>query len=172
MKSDANVVAVKRDTPLLQSAETQIGASVAVASALTVLLADVFALYIKNKNFHWHMSGPHFRDFHLMLDEHADQLFSMTDEIAERVRKTGGTTIRSIGQISRLQTVVDNESDHVAPADMLAELHEDEKALTLRMLSTHELCDLAGDVATASLLENWIDQAQRRSWFLFESTRA
>jgi len=136
-----------------------------------VLLADVFALYIKTKNFHWHLSGPHFRDFHLMFDDHADQLFAMTDDIAERVRKIGGTTIRSIGQISKLQTILDNNANQVAPIDMLNELHEDEKLIAARMQSTHKLCDEAGDIATASLLENWIDQSQRRSWFLFESTR-
>ena len=139
--------------------------------ALNALLADVFGLYLKTKNFHWHMSGPHFRDYHLLLDEHGDQLFAMTDDIAERVRKIGGTTIRSIGHIARLQRVADNDADYVTPEDMLAELHEDEKALVLRMREVHSLCDDAEDVATASLLENWIDQTQRRSWFLFEATR-
>jgi starvation-inducible DNA-binding protein len=143
-----------------------------IAGGLNALLADVFALYLKTKNFHWHMSGPHFRDYHLLLDDHGDQLFAMTDEIAERVRKIGGTTIRSIGHIARLQRVLDNDADFVTPADMLSELHEDEKALTLRMRAVHELCDQERDVATASLLENWIDQSQRRSWFLFEATRA
>jgi len=143
-----------------------------IAGGLNALLADVFALYLKTKNFHWHMSGPHFRDYHLLLDDHGDQLFAMTDEIAERVRKIGGTTIRSIGHIARLQRVLDNDADFVTPADMLSELHEDEKALTLRMRAVHELCDQERDVATASLLENWIDQSQRRVWFLFEATRA
>ena len=143
-----------------------------IAGGLNALLADVFALYLKTKNFHWHMSGPHFRDYHLLLDDHGDQLFSMTDEIAERVRKIGATTIRSIGNIARLQRVLDNDADFVTPADMLSELREDEKALTLRMRAVHELCDDEGDVATASLLENWIDQSQRRVWFLFEATRA
>lgn len=142
-----------------------------VAKELNVLLADVFALFIKTKNFHWHMSGPHFRDFHLMLDDHADQLFGMTDEIAERVRKIRCTTLRSIGEIAKLQTIVDNDSDHVTPSDMLKELYADEKLLTSRMHAIHTLCDEAGDIATASLLENWIDVSQRRSWFLFESTR-
>jgi starvation-inducible DNA-binding protein len=142
-----------------------------ISVGLNALLADVFALYIKSKNFHWHMSGPHFRDFHLMLDEHADQLFAMTDEIAERVRKIGGTTIRSIGQIAKLQSILDNEADFVAPLAMLDELYKDEKMVELRMRSAHELCGQAGDVATASLLENWIDQSQRRSWFLLETTR-
>jgi starvation-inducible DNA-binding protein len=142
-----------------------------VANELNVLLADVFALYIKTKNFHWHMSGPHFRDFHLLLDENADQLFSMTGEIAERVRKIRCTTIRSIGQIAKLQTIVDNDSDELTPDDMLKELYADEMLLNSRMHAAHTLCDEAGDIATASLLENWIDQSQRRSWFLFESTR-
>jgi starvation-inducible DNA-binding protein len=142
-----------------------------ISGALNALLADVFALYLKTKNFHWHMSGPHFRDYHLLLDDHADQLFAMIDEIAERVRKIGGTTIRSIGHIARLQRISDNDAEFVTPAGMLSELHEDEKVLTLSMRAVHSLCDDAGDVATASLLENWIDQSQRRSWFLFEATR-
>jgi starvation-inducible DNA-binding protein len=142
-----------------------------ISGGLNALLADVFALYLKTKNFHWHMSGPHFRDYHLLLDDHGDQLLAMTDEIAERVRKIGGTTVRSIGQIARLQRVLDNDADFVTPPDMLSELREDEKALTLRMRSVHTLCADAEDVATASLLENWIDQSQRRSWFLFEATR-
>lgn len=143
-----------------------------LTGALNALLADTFALYLKTKNFHWHMSGPHFRDYHLLLDEHGDQLFAMTDDIAERVRKIGGTTIRSIGHIARLQRIADNDADYVTAADMLSELREDEKALVLSMRSVHDLCDDSGDVATASLLENWIDQAQRRIWFLFEATRS
>jgi starvation-inducible DNA-binding protein len=143
-----------------------------ITGALNALLADVFSLYLKTKNFHWHMSGPHFRDYHLLLDDHGDQIFAMTDDIAERVRKIGGTTIRSIGHIARLQRIPDNDADYVTPQDMLSELHEDEKALVLSMRAVHTLCDDAGDVATASLLENWIDQTQRRSWFLFETTRS
>ncbi|MGD0831487.1 MAG: DNA starvation/stationary phase protection protein [Terracidiphilus sp.] len=142
-----------------------------ISGALNALLADVFSLYLKTKNFHWHMSGPHFRDYHLLLDDHAGQLFAMTDDIAERVRKIGGTTIRSIGHIARLQRIPDNDAEFVTPADMLSELHEDEKALTLSMRAVHALCDDGGDVATASLLEVWIDQSQRRGWFLFEATR-
>jgi starvation-inducible DNA-binding protein len=142
-----------------------------IAGALNAMLADVFSLYLKTKNFHWHMSGPHFRDYHLLLDDHGDQLFAMTDDIAERVRKIGGTTIRSIGHITHLQRIPDNDADYVTPKDMLSELHENEKALTLSMRAAHTLCDDAGDVATASLLENWIDESQRRSWFLFEMTR-
>ena len=142
-----------------------------IAGALNALLADVFALYLKTKNFHWHMSGPHFRDYHLLLDDHGDQLFAMTDEIAERVRKIGGTTLRSIGHIARLQRIPDNDAEYVTPADMLSELREDEKALVSSMRAVHTVCDEAGDVATASLLENWIDQGERRVWFLFEATR-
>jgi starvation-inducible DNA-binding protein len=142
-----------------------------VAGALKILLADVFALYIKTKNFHWHVSGPHFRDYHLMLDEQGAQLFAITDDIAERARKIGGTTLRSIGQISRSQRVLDNDADFVTPDDMLAELRDDNKQLAASMRVTHGVCDEHDDVATASLLENWIDEAERRVWFLFEATR-
>ena len=142
-----------------------------ITGALNALLADVFSLYLKTKNFHWHMSGPHFRDYHLLLDEHADQIFAMTDDIAERVRKIGGTTVRSIGHVARLHRIADNDAEYVTPEDMLAELRENELALIHSMRSAHDLCDEANDVATASLLENWIDQAQRRNWFLFEATR-
>jgi starvation-inducible DNA-binding protein len=161
----------RQEAPLLAHTDIDQESVQNISGALNALLADVFALYIKVKNFHWHMSGPHFRDFHLMLDDHADQLYGMTDEIAERVRKVGGTTLRSIGHIARLQRILDNDADYVTPKDMLSELHEDEKAIVLSMRAVHTLCDDAGDVATASLLENWIDQSQRRSWFLFESTR-
>jgi starvation-inducible DNA-binding protein len=139
-----------------------------ISAELTVLLSDVFALYLKTKNFHWHMSGPHFRDYHLMLDDQGDQLFAMTDAIAERVRKIGGTTVRSIGQISRLQRIMDNNAEYVEPLDMIAELREDNAILTRNMREFHPLCDKAGDVATASLLENWIDETEKRTWFLFE----
>jgi starvation-inducible DNA-binding protein len=142
-----------------------------ISGGLTTLLADVFALYIKTKNFHWHMSGPHFRDYHLLLDEQGEQLFAVTDAIAERVRKIGGTTLRSIGEISRLQRVLDNDADYVTPQDMLAELRDDNKQLAANMREAHSLCDEHGDVASASLLENWIDEAERRVWFLFESSR-
>jgi starvation-inducible DNA-binding protein len=142
-----------------------------ISGALTILLADVFALYIKTKNFHWHMSGPHFRDYHLLLDEQGEQLFGITDDIAERARKVGGPTLRSIGQISRQQRVLDNDAEYVTPQDMLAELRDDNSQLATSMRETHALCDEHGDVATASLLENWIDQAERRIWFLFEAGR-
>jgi starvation-inducible DNA-binding protein len=142
-----------------------------LSGALNLALADMFALYLKTKNFHWHMSGPHFRDYHLLLDEHADQIFGATDDIAERVRKIGGTTLRSIGQISRLQRVLDNDADFVTPLDMLAELREDNKQLTVHLRETHGLCDEHGDVATTSMIENWIDEAERRTWFLYEASR-
>ena len=143
-----------------------------LAGALNILLADMFSLYLKTKNFHWHMSGPHFRDYHLLLDEHATQIFATTDDIAERVRKIGGTTVRSIGHVSRLQRVLDNDAEFVTAMDMLAELRDDNKQLAASMRETHGLCEEHGDVATASLLEVWIDEAERRTWFLFETTRA
>src|ERR1700693_991109 len=143
-----------------------------IAGALNALLADVFVLYLKTKNFHWHVSGPHFRDYHLLLDEHGAQIFAMTDDIAERARKIGGTTLRSIGHISRLQRLLNNDADFVTPMDMLAELRDDNKQLTASLRETHGLCDEEGDVASASLLETWIDEAERRTWFLFESTRS
>jgi starvation-inducible DNA-binding protein len=142
-----------------------------ISGALVLLLSDVFALYLKTKNFHWHMSGPHFRDYHLMLDDQSDQIFAMTDAIAERARKIGGTTLRSIGQISRVQRIVDNDAEYVKPLDMIAELRDDNALLTQNMRKVHLLCDEAGDVATASLLENWIDESEKRVWFLFECTR-
>jgi starvation-inducible DNA-binding protein len=142
-----------------------------ISAALAGLLADVFALYMKTKNFHWHMSGPHFRDYHLLLDEHGDQIFAMTDPMAERARKIGGTTLRSIGDISRHQRLLDNDAEYVDPKDMLAELRDDNKALTASLRAVHNVCDDHGDVATASLLEVWIDETERRTWFLFEATR-
>jgi len=142
-----------------------------ISGALNILLADVFGLYLKTKNFHWHVSGRHFRDYHLLLDEQGDQIFATTDAIAERVRKIGGTTLRSIGHIGRLQRILDNDGDFVTPMDMLAELRDDNRQITVAMRETHGLCDEYGDVATASLLENWIDEAERRTWFLFEATR-
>ena len=142
-----------------------------LAGALNTLLADTFALYFKTKNFHWHMSGPHFRDYHLFLDEQADQIFATTDVIAERVRKLGATTVRSIGHISRLQRVLDNDAEFVTPLDMLSELRDDNLQLTSFLRETHALCDEHGDVATTSLIEIWIDEAERRTWFLYEASR-
>jgi starvation-inducible DNA-binding protein len=142
-----------------------------ITAAMNAVLADVFALYVKTKSFHWHVSGPHFRDYHLLLDDQATQLFAMTDVIAERVRKVGGTTLRSIGHISRLSRVLDNDAEYVEPLDMLAELGEDNRALASRMRDVHDLIAEHRDVASASLLENWIDETEQRSWFLFETSR-
>jgi starvation-inducible DNA-binding protein len=167
---NANELAAFQKTSLATPSDIDPQAVEGIATGLNALLADVFAIYLKTKNFHWHMSGPHFRDYHLLLDEHADHLFAITDDIAERVRKIGGTTLRSIGHIARLQRIPDNDADYVEPVDMLSELREDDKALVVRMHAVHKLCDDAGDVATASLLENWIDQAERRIWFLLEIT--
>ena len=142
-----------------------------ISGALNALLADMFALYMKTKNFHWHVSGPNFRDYHLLLDDQAAQIYAATDVIAERVRKVGGATIRSIGHVARLQRVLDNDADYVSPLDMLAELRDDNKQLARRMREAHGVCDEHEDVATASLLENWIDEAEQRVWFLFETSR-
>ena len=161
----------KRKAPLKTPSGLGENAVRDLSGALTQLLADVFALYVKTKNFHWHVSGPHFRDYHLLLDEQAGQIFAMTDDIAERVRKIGGTTIRSIGQIAKMTRVADNDADYVTPDDMLAELREENGALAARMRVVHSLCDEHGDVASASLLENWIDETERRVWFLFETGR-
>lgn len=146
-------------------------AVVEISTSLRQLLADVFALYVKTKNFHWHMSGPHFRDYHLLLDEQAEQIFAMTDAIAERARKLGGTTIHSVGEISRFQSLKDNDEEVVASRDMLVELQGDNQKLTRELRSAHELCDYHGDVATASLIEVWIDETERRQWFLAETLR-
>ena len=142
-----------------------------ISSVLNALLADVFALYLKTKNFHWHMTGQHFRDYHLLLDEQGNQIFAIADDIAERVRKIGGTTLRSIGHIARLQRVADNDEEYVSPKDMLSELHSDNKALVESMRAAHEVTSKANDYATTSLIETWIDEAERRAWFLFETTR-
>ena len=142
-----------------------------IGGALNGILADVFALYFKTKNFHWHISGPHFRDYHLLLDEQADQIFAMGDPIAERIRKIGGPTIRSIGHIAKLQHLSDNDADYVDPLDMLAELREDNKSLATRLRDVHDMVDEFRDIATASLIENWIDETERRTWFLFEASR-
>jgi starvation-inducible DNA-binding protein len=164
-------LAQRRDTPLETRTDLEPAATRDISAAMNAILADVFALYLKTKNFHWHMSGPHFRDYHLLLDEHADQLFAMTDPIAERVRKIGGLTLRSIGQISRTQRVLDNDAEYVEPLDMLAELADDNKTMTARLREAHNVCDEHRDVATASLIEVWIDETERRTWFLFEATR-
>ena len=169
--TDRNELKSRRAARLATPTDLEANARRDIAGILNALLADVFALYIKTKNFHWHVSGPHFRDYHLLLDEQAQQLFAMTDDIAERVRKIGGTTLRSIGHIARLQRVLDNDAEYVTPLDMLAELRDDNIQLTKHMRSLHEVCDEHNDVATASLIENWIDEGERRTWFLFETTR-
>ncbi|MEQ1409520.1 DNA starvation/stationary phase protection protein [Neorhizobium sp. Rsf11] len=168
---DRTLTEKHRESPLATPTTLSSNATTDIAGALTALLADVFALYLKTKNFHWHMSGPHFRDYHLMLDEQGEQIFAMTDDVAERARKIGGTTIRSIGHISRVQRLLDNDAPFVTPKDMLAELRNDNLMLVSLLKETHELCDEHGDIATASLIENWVDEAERRAWFLFESTR-
>jgi starvation-inducible DNA-binding protein len=158
-------------SPLITPTDLDIKATKDIAAAMNGILADVFALYIKTKNFHWHMSGPHFRDYHLLLDEQADQIFAMTDPIAERIRKIGRTTMRSIGDIARTQRVLDNDAEYVEPEDMLAELREDNKALTARLREAHNVCEEHEDIATASLIEVWVDETERRTWFLFEASR-
>jgi starvation-inducible DNA-binding protein len=147
------------------------GAVAEMSAALTALLADLFALYVKTKNFHWHVSGPHFRDYHRLLDEQSEQIFASTDDVAERVRKIGGVTLHSIGQIARLQRIVDNDADIVAAGHMLAELCQDNAQLVVHLRNAHTLCGEYGDVATVSLIENWIDEAERRVWFLYEATQ-
>ena len=162
---------VQRQTAPIRP-RTDLGAEATrdITAALNSILADVFALYVKTKNFHWHVSGPHFRDYHLLLDEQADQIFAMSDPIAERVRKIGGLTIRSIGQIARLQRVLDNDAEYVDPTDMLAELREDNRALVTALRQAHNVCEDYNDVATTSLIEVWIDETERRAWFLFEAS--
>ena len=161
----------RRKSPLVTPTDLKPDATRDIAGGLNAILADVFALYLKTKNFHWHMSGPHFRDYHLLLDEQSDQLYAMTDPIAERIRKIGGNTLRSIGQIARMQRIADNDADYVDPLDMLAELREDNKTLAARLREVHEVCDENSDIASASLIENWIDETERRTWFLFEASR-
>jgi starvation-inducible DNA-binding protein len=164
-------IARKRERPLNDRSALGEKAVRDIAGALNAILADTFALYLKTKNFHWHVSGPHFRDYHLLLDEQADQLFAMTDPIAERVRKLGARTVGSIGQISRLQRLSDNDADYVEPSDMLAEIEQDNRALAASFREAHQLCDEHGDVATESLIEVWLDETERRIWFLFETNR-
>ena len=161
----------RREAPLATPTDLTRSASKDVSGAMNAILADVFSLYLKTKNFHWHMSGPHFRDYHLLLDEQADQLFAMTDPIAERIRKIGGLTLRSIGHISRIQRVLDNDAEYVEPLDMIAELADDNKTMAARLREAHNVCDEHRDVATASLIEVWIDETERRTWFLSEIKR-
>lgn len=161
----------KRLAPLRTPTSLSEEATRDISAALTALLADTFALYIKTKNFHWHVSGPHFRDYHLLLDEQSAEILAMTDPMAERARKIGGATLRSIGQIAKESRIADNDADYVDPLDMLAELRDDNGELIGRMREAHDLCDEHNDIATASLLENWIDDSEKRVWFLFESGR-
>jgi starvation-inducible DNA-binding protein len=170
MAKNAKAVA-RREAALATPTDLKPAATRDIGGAMNAILADVFALYLKTKNFHWHLSGPHFRDYHLLLDEQADQLFAMTDPIAERVRKVGATTLRSIGQIKREQRVLDNDADYVEPLDMLAELRDDNKQLAARLREAHGVCEEHEDIATASLIEVWIDETERRTWFLFETGR-
>jgi len=164
-------LAQRRDAPLATRTDLSGAAVKDISGTMNAILADVFALYVKTKNFHWHMSGPHFRDYHLLLDEQADQLFAMTDPIAERVRKLGALTLHSIGEIARNQRVLDNDAEYVEPLDMLAELAGDNQELTARLREAHNVCEEHRDVATTSLIEIWIDETERRAWFLFEATR-
>jgi starvation-inducible DNA-binding protein len=161
----------RRNAPLATPTDLKAAATRDITAAMNGILADVFALYLKTKNFHWHMSGPHFRDYHLLLDEHADQIYAMTDPIAERIRKLGGSTLRSIGHIARMQRLSDNDAEYVEPLDMLAELREDNKTLVGELRTAHDLCDEHRDIASASLIEVWIDETERRTWFLFEASR-
>ena len=161
----------RQQAPLATPTDLAAAATTDITGALNLILADIFAMYLKTKNFHWHMSGPHFRDYHLMLDEQADQIYAMADPVAERVRKLGGSTLRSIGHIARTQRVLDNDAAFVEPIDMLGELREDNKALASRLREVHEVCDEHHDIASASLIEVWIDETERRIWFLFEASR-
>lgn len=166
-----NAAKGRRDAALHTPTDLGANASRDITAALNLLLADVFALHMKTKNFHWHVSGPHFRDFHLLLDEQAVQVLAMTDLIAERVRKLGGRTLRSIGEIKRQQRILDNDADFVSPRDMLAELRDDNKHLASALRQVHGVTDEHGDFATSSLLDGWIDEAEKRTWFLYEASR-
>ncbi|MEO8006288.1 MAG: DNA starvation/stationary phase protection protein [Betaproteobacteria bacterium] len=161
----------RRRAPIATPTDLKSAATRDIAGSMNAILADVYALYLKTKNFHWHVSGPHFRDYHLLLDDQATQIFAMTDPIAERIRKVGGSTMRSIGHIARTQRVLDNDAEYVEPSDMLAELREDNKTLATRLREAHNVCDEHRDLATASLIEVWIDETEQRTWFLFEASR-
>jgi starvation-inducible DNA-binding protein len=168
---DLQATNANRKAPLATRTDLKAEATKDISAAMNGVLADVFALYLKTKNFHWHMSGRHFRDYHLLLDEQADQLYAMTDPIAERIRKVGGTTLKSIGHIARTQRVLDNDAEYVEPLDMIAELREDNKDLARRLREVHDVADQHRDIASASLIEVWIDETERRTWFLFEASR-
>jgi starvation-inducible DNA-binding protein len=170
--TESETLTRKQESPLATPTDLRPEATKDISGAMNAILADVFALYLKTKNFHWHLSGPHFRDYHLLFDEQAQQIFSMTDSLAERVRKVGGMTLKSIGHITRMQRILDNDADYVEPLDMLAELREDNQLLAARLREAHEVCDAHRDLATASLIETWIDETERRTWFLFEAGRS
>ncbi len=161
----------RQAAPLVTPTDLKTTATSDISAAMNGILADIFALYLKTKNFHWHMSGPHFRDYHVMLDEQADQIYAMADPIAERIRKLGGTTLRSIGHIARTQRILDNDALYVEPSDMLAELCEDNKTIVTRLREAHNVCEDHKDIATTSMIEVWIDETERRTWFLFEAGR-
>ena len=161
----------RQAAPLVTPTDLKTTATSDISAAMNGILADIFALYLKTKNFHWHMSGPHFRDYHVMLDEQADQIYAMADPIAERIRKLGGTTLRSIGHIARTQRILDNDALYVEPSDMLAELCEDNKTIVMRLREAHNVCEDHKDIATTSMIEVWIDETERRTWFLFEAGR-
>jgi starvation-inducible DNA-binding protein len=161
----------RQKAPLITPTDLKPIATRDISAAMNGVLADIFALYLKTKNFHWHMSGPHFHDYHIMLDEQADQLYAMTDPIAERIRKLGGTTLRSISHIARTQRILDNDAEFVDPSDMLAELCDDNKTIATRLREVHSVCDEHNDIASASFIEVWIDETERRTWFLFEAGR-
>jgi starvation-inducible DNA-binding protein len=168
---DVRELKTRRNAPLATPTDLKAAATKDIAGGMNAILADVYALYLKTKNFHWHVSGPHFRDYHLLLDDQATQIFAMTDPIAERIRKVGGSTLRSVGHIARLQRVLDNDAEYVEPLDMLAELREDNQTMAARLREVHDVCDKHRDIATASLIEVWIDETEQRTWFLFEASR-
>ena len=168
---DLHDLETRRKAPLATRTDLSAAATKDIAAAMNGILADVFALYIKTKNFHWHMSGPHFRDYHLLLDEQADQIFAMTDPIAERIRKVGGNTLKSIGQIARTQRVLDNDADYVEPLGHARRAARGQQGARRRLREAHDVCDEHRDIATASLIEVWIDETERRTWFLFEAGR-
>jgi len=170
-KSAPKEVLLRKKAPLITPTDLGADAARDIAGAMNAILADAFALYFKTKNFHWHMSGPHFRDYHLLLDEQGDQLFAMTDPVAERVRKLGGSTLKSVGHIKRMQRVLDNDAEYVEPQDMLAELCDDNKTFVARLRAAHNVCEEHRDIATTSLIEGWIEETERRTWFLFEASR-
>lgn len=171
MATDLKAPRARRKAPLRTPSSLGENAARDISGALTALLADMFAVYLKTRNFHWHVSGPHFHDDHLLLDEQAGHIFAAPDLIAERVRKFRGTALRPVGHVARLQRVLNNDADYVTPRDTLAELRDDNLQLATLLRGAHETCDGHGDIASASLMETWIDEAEERAWFLFEARR-